>query len=221
MGQCGRLAGRRERPSCDEHERCCARRIPKDRSELLGTVVAAPAVRERPCELRCDGSPSAVVRGGAQDQSDRAVGANTGATCPRRGCEPLADRETDLQIRNVDAARGRVARLDGSWVALDVARVALLVEVVEGQSSMPPECLAEHGDVAARPRMINAQARGGARADSDPGLHARVGGYETPAIKQTLNLAVLPDRWLLRHHRPAGLLEQLPLRVGSRTLIGH
>jgi hypothetical protein len=69
--------------------------------------------------------------------------------------------------------------------------------------------------------MINAQARGGARADSDSGLHARVSGYETPAIKQTLNLAVLPDGWLLRHHRPACLLEQLLLRVGSRTLIGH
>jgi DNA-binding NtrC family response regulator len=46
------LTGRGERPSGDEHERCRARRIPKDRSELLGAGVVAAAVCERPRELR-------------------------------------------------------------------------------------------------------------------------------------------------------------------------
>src|SRR5262249_55491031 len=220
-GYCDRLAGVRQCLSGDEHERRCASRIPKDRSELLSACVVAAAVCERPRELRCDGSPSAVVCGRAEDQSDRAVGSNTYATCARRGREQLADRETDLQVRNVDAARGRVARLDRAWVALDVARVALLVEVVERQPSVPRERFAQRGDLAARLRMINAQAGRGGRADSDPGLHARVSGHQTPTIKQTLNLAVLADGGLLRHHRPAGLLEQLALRIRTRALIGH
>src|SRR5262249_41900578 len=117
-------------------------------------------------------------------------------------------------------ARDRVARLDRPWVALDVARVAPLVEVVERQPSVPHERFAKRGDIAARLRMIDAQAGGGARADPDPVLHARVRGHQTPAIKQPLNLAVLPDGWLLRHYRAAGPPEQLALRIRTRALIG-
>jgi hypothetical protein len=69
--------------------------------------------------------------------------------------------------------------------------------------------------------MIDANTGSGARADPYPGLHARVSGHETPVIKQSLNLAVLPDGWLLRHQRLAGLLEQLAHSIPTRTLVGH
>ena len=99
----------------------------------------------------------------AEDQRDRAVCSNASLTDPWRRRQAFTCRQTDLKLWQVDPAGGCIAGLDRARVALDVARIPVLVQVIERQSAMPAERLAEGADMPSRYRMINAQQGRGAR----------------------------------------------------------
>jgi hypothetical protein len=77
----------------------------------------------------------------------------------------------------------RIPGLDDARVALDIARHAIAVEIVEGEPAMPAERFAEHRDMPARIRMIDAHARCGAPPDAAAALHARVDRHQTPHVE--------------------------------------
>jgi hypothetical protein len=94
----------------------------------------------------------------------RAEGERQGTASPDAGTAdnmPVGQRpapgQGDGQRGQVDPGTGGVARLDSARVALDEPRLAVDMEVIEGQPAVPAQMLTQPGRALAGGRVIDAE----------------------------------------------------------------
>jgi hypothetical protein len=125
-----------ERVGCNYRNWNYAWKIMQHGGKTLTTAFVRTSVRDESKDLTEQRLSSADVGSGPKQDRQRTVRADTRPS-DSQTCYVLSARETELKLREVDAARSRITGLHRPRVALDVKVVLASEDVVDREPTMP------------------------------------------------------------------------------------